>query len=133
MIERIVLFILDSVGVGALPDADKFGDDGANTLGNIAKACGTIELPNLVKLGLGNIEQIQGISKSERPLGAYGKAKTASNGKDTTTGHWEIVGLHIEKPFQTYPDGFPQSVIKEFEKELEENIGKCSRIGDRNY
>ncbi|HHY90881.1 MAG TPA: phosphopentomutase [Clostridiales bacterium] len=122
MVNRIVLFVLDSVGIGALPDADKFGDNGANTLGNIAKKCGHIELPNLVKLGLGNIDQIQGVSKTEKPLGAYGKAKEISNGKDTTTGHWEMVGLHIETPFQTYPDGFPESIIKEFEKRIGRKI-----------
>ncbi len=122
MIRRVALIVLDSVGIGCLPDADKFGDNRVNTLGNIAKACKGIHLPNLVKLGLGNIDQINGIPKIEKPLGAYGKAQEMSNGKDTTTGHWEITGLYIEKPFQTYPNGFPSYIIKEFERKIERKV-----------
>ncbi|WP_335617856.1 phosphopentomutase [Clostridium formicaceticum] len=116
---RVVLFVIDSVGIGALPDAEKFGDVGANTLGNIAKAEGGLHLPNLISLGLGNIDGIVGIDPIEAPLGTYGRSEEVSQGKDTTTGHWEIAGLHLTKPFKTYPDGFPDAVIKAFEEKIE--------------
>lgn len=116
MINRITILVMDSVGIGALPDSEKFGDIGVNTLGNISKEMGGIKLPNLVKLGLGNIDGIEGVEKALNPMGAFGKSKEASNGKDTTTGHWEIAGLYIEEPFKTYPDGFPEHVISKFEE-----------------
>ncbi len=122
MINRILLLILDSVGIGALPDADQFNDIGADTLGNIAKATGGIHLPNLRKAGLGNIEGVDAIEEIHQPTGAFGRAAQLSMGKDTTTGHWEIAGLHTEKPFQTFPEGFPREVMDLFE----ERIGRKS-------
>ncbi|SES70339.1 phosphopentomutase [Natronincola peptidivorans] len=118
MINRVILFIIDSVGIGALPDAEKFGDIGANTLGNISKNEGDIHLPNLRKLGLGNIDNIEGIQSWDHPLGAYGKAAEVSLGKDTTTGHWEISGIHLTEPLKTYPNGFPKEVIEELERQI---------------
>lgn len=115
MVNRVILFVLDSVGIGALPDSEKFGDIGVNTLGNIAKSTTNFKIPNLVKLGLGHIDGIDYIEKAENPIGAFGRSLEASNGKDTTTGHWEIAGLYIEQPFKTYPDGFPKHIIDEFE------------------
>ncbi len=118
MIKRVILFILDSVGIGALPDAEEFGDVGSNTLGNIIKATGGINLPNLQALGLGNIEGIDGVEAVAQPTGAYGRSEEISSGKDTTTGHWEIAGIHTKEPFRTFPDGFPKEVMDRFEKEI---------------
>lgn len=118
MIHRINIFVLDSFGIGALPDAHLYGDKNVNTLGNISRVCNGIHLPNLAKLGLGNIDEIEGIDKIDSPMGAYGKAKEISKGKDTTTGHWEIAGLYIEEPFKTYPEGFPKFVMDAFEKRI---------------
>lgn len=116
MINRVLLFVMDSVGIGALPDSDKFGDIGVNTLGNIAKLSENFNIKNLRDLGIGNIEGLDSIDPVEKPKGAYGRLMEMSNGKDTTTGHWEIAGLKIEEPFKTYPDGFPDRVIKAFEE-----------------
>ncbi|MCG8540094.1 MAG: phosphopentomutase [Clostridia bacterium] len=116
MINRVTILVMDSVGIGALPDAEKFGDLGANTLGNISKVMGGIKLPNLVQLGLGNIDGIEGVEGIPNPIGSFGRAMEISNGKDTTTGHWEIAGLYIEKPFKTYPNGFPKEIISKFEE-----------------
>ncbi|RQD67249.1 MAG: phosphopentomutase [Tindallia sp. MSAO_Bac2] len=119
---RVLLLILDSVGIGALPDADQFGDLGADTLGNIVKATGGINLPNLQQAGIGNIKGVDGIDAINKPIGAFGRAAEISMGKDTTTGHWEIAGLHIKEPFKTFPDGFPDEVMNSFE----ERIGRKS-------
>lgn len=116
MIKRVVLFVMDSVGIGALPDAEKFGDVGANTLGNIIKSTGGIHLPNLQRLGLGNIEGIEGMEGVPHPKGAFGKSAEVSQGKDTTTGHWELAGIHVTEPFQTFPQGFPPEIIQAFEE-----------------
>ena len=115
-IERATIVVLDSAGVGALPDAADFGDVGSNTFGNIASHCGGIHLPNMQKLGLGNLTDIQGVEPTSNANGAYGKAAEASKGKDTTTGHWEIAGVAIEKPFPTYSNGFSEDVIRRFEE-----------------
>ncbi len=112
---RIFLIVMDSVGIGAAPDAEQFGDAGANTLGHIAERMNGLTLPNLERLGLGLIREIKGIEKVEQPLGHYGIMQEASLGKDTMTGHWEIMGLHIRKPFRVFPDGFPQELIEELE------------------
>jgi phosphopentomutase len=117
MINRVVLIVLDSVGIGELPDAARFGDEGSNTVGNISKAVGGLSLPNMEKLGFGNIDGIEGIKKVNNPLGCYCKCNEMSSGKDTTTGHFEIAGLTVKKPFPTYPDGFPADIIKKFEHE----------------
>lgn len=112
---RIVLIVLDSVGIGEAPDAEQFGDKGAHTLGHIAEQMNGLNIPNMARLGLGNIEPIQGIEKQANPLAYYTKMQEASNGKDTMTGHWEMMGLHIQTPFQVFPNGFPDELIKELE------------------
>jgi phosphopentomutase len=103
---RICLIVLDSVGIGEMPDAAEWNDKGADTLGNILKHR-KLNLPNLQKLGLGNIRNFENLPAIEKPIGCYGKCALKSNGKDTTTGHWEIAGIILEKPFPTYPNGFP--------------------------
>jgi phosphopentomutase len=116
--ERIVWIVLDSVGVGAMPDAPQFHDPpGADTLGNIARLRG-LRLPNLARLGLGNMKPLQGIPPAAVPTGAYGRCTLASPGKDTTTGHWEMVGIHLAHPFPLYPHGFPAVVLDEFERRI---------------
>lgn len=115
-VERVTLIVLDSAGVGALPDAKEFGDEKTNTLGNTALATGGLNLKNLEELGLGNITEILGVERVENAKGAYGKAMELSKGKDTTTGHWEIAGIVQEKAFPTYSNGFPKETIEAFEK-----------------
>lgn len=122
MIKRVILIVLDSVGVGELPDAAKYGDEGSNTLGNTAKAVGGLSLPNLQDMGIGNIIEIEGVPAAKKPIAAYGKAAEKSAGKDTTTGHWEIAGIVSEKTFPVYPDGFPPEIIDEFEKQIGRKI-----------
>lgn len=118
MVNRVVLIVMDSVGAGELPDAKLYNDEGSNTLGNISKKVGGLKLPNLQKLGLGNIDGIKGFEGEEKPVGSYGRSLEKSPGKDTTTGHWEIAGLILDQAFPTYPDGFPQDVIAEFERRI---------------
>jgi phosphopentomutase len=117
-IQRTVLIVLDSVGVGALPDADQYGDQDSDTLGNTARALGGLHLPNLQKLGLGNIHSIHGVPAEPAPLAAYGRMAELSAGKDTTIGHWEIAGLVSPEPFPTYPHGFPHELIAEYEQRI---------------
>jgi phosphopentomutase len=113
--QRVIWIVLDSVGIGAMPDAAAFHDPpGADTLGNIARLRG-LALPNLARLGLGNIKPLAGIAPAACPQGAYGRCTLASPGKDTTTGHWEMAGIHLDRPFPLYPHGFPREVIDEFE------------------
>lgn len=116
MINRVVWIVLDSVGMGALPDAKKYGDEGANTIGHVAEFNKGLNLPNMVKLGLGNIDGMKNIDKCDAPIGCFGKLHEKSNGKDTVTGHWEMVGIESEVAFPTYPNGFPSEVIEKFEK-----------------
>lgn len=123
--KRVFLVILDSVGIGEAPDAEKYNDVGANTLGNIAKHLNGIHLPHMEKLGLGNIAKIEGVERVDSPKGFYTKMQEASVGKDTMTGHWELMGLHIEQPFQTFPNGFPEELLSE----LTERTGR-SIIGN---
>ncbi|WP_058306932.1 phosphopentomutase [Gracilibacillus massiliensis] len=118
--KRIFLVVLDSVGIGEAPDAAQFNDEGADTLGHIAEHMNGLNMPNIGELGLSNIREIKGIEKAEKPKAHYTKMQEASNGKDTMTGHWEIMGLHIEQPFQTFPDGFPDDLIQQ----LEEKTGR---------
>ncbi len=113
--KRIFLVVMDSVGIGEAPDAELFGDKGADTLGHIAEKMNGLKMPNLGKLGLSNIREIQGVDKAEQPLGFFSKMQEASTGKDTMTGHWEIMGLNITKPFRVFPDGFPELLIHELE------------------
>jgi phosphopentomutase len=115
--KRICLIVLDSVGIGELPDAVLFGDLGSHTLGHIAEHSRGLSLPNLQKLGLGNIADLKGIPPESNPQAYYGKMAEVSAGKDTMTGHWELMGLKVEIPFQVYPDGFPDKLIKQFEQE----------------
>ena len=113
--KRIFLIVLDSLGIGEAPDAEKFNDKGADTLGHIAEFMGGLDMPNMGKLGLSNIREIKGIEKAAPPLAYVTKMQEASNGKDTMTGHWEIMGLHIQEPFQTFPNGFPAELIQALE------------------
>ena len=110
---RIVLMVLDSAGIGEMPDAADWGDAGADTLGNILKRR-KVNLPNLQKLGLGNIRPLNELPASSNPIGSYGKCTLKSNGKDTTTGHWEMAGIILKKAFPTFPQGFPPRIIDEF-------------------
>ena len=116
--KRIHVIVLDSVGIGEAPDASQFGDVGADTLGHTANAMGGLNMPNLAKLGLSNIRKIEGIPAAEKPMSMYGKMQEASVGKDTMTGHWEIMGLNIDKPFKVYPNGFPPELITELENRI---------------
>ena len=101
--KRAVVIVVDSMGIGAMPDAAEFGDDlSVNTICNIAKSTGGLNVPNFEKLGLGNIKDITGVNKVDNPLASYGILKEKSKGKDTTTGHWEIMGLALDNPFRTY-------------------------------
>ncbi len=120
-IERVFLIVLDSVGIGELPDADKYGDKGSNTL----KACyntGKLNIPNMQSLGIFNIDGIDFGDKCNEPKGAYGRMLEASKGKDTTIGHWEIGGIISEKPLPTYPNGFPKKLVDEFENKTGRKI-----------
>ncbi|WP_068794117.1 phosphopentomutase [Brevibacillus laterosporus] len=115
---RVFLIVLDSVGIGELPDAKKFNDEGSHTLGHIAQKVDGFALPHLAELGLGTIAPLHNVPAVAAPRAHYGKMKEISMGKDTTTGHWEIMGLHVSTPFNTYPDGFPQELIEEFEQRI---------------
>jgi phosphopentomutase len=106
---------MDSVGIGEAPDAAQFGDTGSDTLGHIAEQMGGLKMPNMARLGLSNIREIKGVEKAGKPLAYYTKMQEASNGKDTMTGHWEIMGLNIQTPFRVFPDGFPPELISELE------------------
>lgn len=112
---RFTIIVLDSVGVGEMEDSFKYGDEGSNTIGNLSKAVSGISLPNMERLGIGNLTEIEGVSQIDKTLGAYGKMKEKSDGKDSTTGHWEIMGVILEKPFSFFPNGFPREIISEFE------------------
>lgn len=113
--KRVFLVVLDSVGIGEAPDAEQFNDLGADTLGHIAEHMNGLHMPTIGQLGLSNIKQIKGIEKAEKPMAHYTKMEEASNGKDTMTGHWEIMGLHIDKPFRTF-EQFPAELISELEQ-----------------
>ena len=112
--KKVTLIVLDGVGAGEAPDADRFGDLGSNTLANTAQAVGGLSLPNLERMGLGNIIPLEGVKKTDQPQAAYGKMAERSGGKDTMIGHWEIAGFITPQPFPTYPDGFPPEVIDAF-------------------
>ncbi|MGC7873569.1 phosphopentomutase [Desulfosporosinus sp. SYSU MS00001] len=116
--KRSIIIVLDSVGIGEMSDASKYGDAGSNTLHNIAEAVGGLELPNLETLGLGNIFQIKGVHAQSNPKGSFGKMAEASRGKDTTSGHWEIAGVTLESALPTFPQGFPREFIDRYEKAI---------------
>ncbi|WP_213647685.1 phosphopentomutase [Paenibacillus lautus] len=114
--DRIHLIVLDSVGIGEAPDAADFDDIGSDTLGHIARECGGLNMPNMAALGLSNIREIEGVPIADKPRAYYTKMQEASNGKDTMTGHWEIMGLYIDTPFRVFPDGFPDELIQRIEE-----------------
>lgn len=118
MINRIIIIVLDSAGIGQLPDAADYGDEGSDTIGNIWRCRGRLSIPNMISLGLGNIDGVALGERTEYALGCYGKAAERSKGKDTTTGHWEICGIVLDKPFPVYPNGFPPDIIQAFEKAI---------------
>lgn len=115
---RATVLILDGVGVGELPDASKYNDENSNTLKNLSEKVGGLRLPFLESLGLGNIIEIKGVSRINNPRAYFGKMAESSPGKDSTTGHWELMGVILKEPFPTYPNGFPEEVINEFEKRI---------------
>ena len=130
VVKRVIIVVLDSMGVGELPDAAEYGDEGSNTLANTAKAVGGLSVPHMQKLGLGNITAIEGVPPCDEPLGAYGRMAEASKGKDTTTGHWEIAGLYSPRPLPTYPNGFPKELIEEYERRIgRKTLGNYPRSG----
>jgi phosphopentomutase len=111
--KRVTIIVLDGAGIGAMPDAPEWGDAGSDTFGHICESR-EVRLPNLQSLGLGNIRRLAGVAEIEEPRGCYGKCALASKGKDTTTGHWEMAGIILERAFPTYPNGFPESIIDQF-------------------
>ncbi len=126
---RVIWIVLDSVGVGSMPDAADYGDAGSDTLGHIARAR-TLHLPNLAQLGLGNLKPLEHVGPVDRPSAAFGKCALASPGKDTTTGHWEMVGIHLAKPFPLFPRGFPPGIMQEFERRIGRGtLGNCAASG----
>jgi phosphopentomutase len=114
---RAALIVIDGLGIGAAPDADRYGDTGSNTLGNVARAVRGLALPNLERLGLGCCADLAGVRPAAQPQAAYGIAEPMSAGKDSTSGHWELCGLVLQQPFPTYPDGFPAEVIEDFARQ----------------
>jgi phosphopentomutase len=126
---RVTWIVLDSVGIGAMPDAAAYGDAASDTLGNIARKR-TLHLPNLAALGLGNIKPLPHIEPAPHPSAAFGRCALASPGKDTTTGHWEMAGIHLAKPFPLYPHGFPPEIMQEFERLIGRGtLGNCAASG----
>ena len=122
MIDRVAILVLDSLGIGELPDAAEYGDEGSHTLKNMARAVGGLKLPYLSQLGLGMMDEIPGLERPAHPQGAFGKMAERSKGKDTTTGHWEMMGIWVREPFPTYPVGFPPEVIEPFRKAIGRDI-----------
>jgi phosphopentomutase len=115
--ERVIWIVLDSAGIGELPDAADYGDVGRDTLGHIARSR-TLQIPNLVRIGLANIKPLEHLEPPARPIGNFGEGVTVSPGKDTTTGHWEMAGIWLDQAFPTYPHGFPKELIDEFERRI---------------
>lgn len=127
---RVIWIVLDSFGVGSLPDAKAYGDDGANTLLHIAENAKGFSLPNMESLGLGNIEAAPGVAATDQPRGAWGKARERSAGKDTTAGHWEMAGVITPEKFPTFPNGFPADFLKAFERAIGRGtLGNCVASG----
>ena len=115
--KRVFVVVMDSLGVGAMPDSANFGDIGVNTLGHISESVDTFTIPNLQKLGMANLTPLKQVAPVEKAMGYYGKLREKSLGKDTMTGHWEMMGLEVKKPFQTFTEhGFPPELIKDLEK-----------------
>lgn len=116
MIKRVILIVLDGVGAGEAPDAVLYGDVGSNSLGNVARAVGGLNLPYMYELGLGNITSMQGVPENPAARGAFGRFQPKSAGKDTVIGHWEMMGIYLPVAFPTYPNGFPQDVLDRFKQ-----------------
>ncbi len=114
--------VLDGVGVGALPDAAAYGDEGSDTLGNLARAVGGLALPGLARLGLGNLHDVPGVPRTGSPAASVGRMVERSPGKDSTTGHWELSGLILDAPFPTYPSGFPRELVAEFSRRVQREL-----------
>jgi phosphopentomutase len=130
VIRRAIVIVLDGVGIGAARDAAAYGDAGSDTLGNLARAVGGLQLPNLARAGLGNIAPLMGVPPTHSASGAWGLMQPRSAGKDSTTGHWEIAGVHLPRAFPTYPEGFPADVIEEFVRRTGRPvIGNCAGSG----
>jgi len=130
MTRRAAIIVLDGVGIGEAPDADSYGDRGSNTLGNLARAVGGFSLPHLEEAGLGRISALAGMRAEGGSTGAWGKMIPRSAGKDSTTGHWEMAGVHLERPFPTYPNGFPTEVVSAFEARVgRRTIGNIAASG----
>ena len=129
--KRIFVIVLDSLGIGAMPDSEKFGDKGVDTFGHILERMGTLDIPNLQKLGMINLHQAGNMTPVEKPMGRFMRVSEASNGKDTMTGHWEMMGIRTDKPFKTFTEtGFPQELIAELEKRCGKRvIGNKSASG----
>ncbi|TKJ32683.1 phosphopentomutase [bacterium (candidate division B38) B3_B38] len=121
LIERVILIIIDGFGVGELPDASRYGDQGSDTMGHIAAQVG-LKIPHLQKMGIGNIKKIEGLTPAKNPLASFGMMAERSVGKDTTSGHWELMGVVLDRPFPTYPEGFPPEIILTFEKAIGRKI-----------
>lgn len=129
-VNRVVVIVLDSVGIGEAPDAHVFGDVGSNTLGNMATVVGGLKLPNLATLGLGNIAVLAGVQPQAEPQAAFGKMAEISAGKDTSTGHWELMGVPLTRAFPVYPAGFPREVLDQFEAAIgRETLGNYASSG----
>ncbi|OGW66903.1 MAG: phosphopentomutase [Nitrospirae bacterium RIFCSPLOWO2_01_FULL_62_17] len=118
MVNRVILIVLDGVGVGAQPDANAYGDEGAHTLAHVAEAVGGLRVPNLEALGLGHLGPLAGVRRTAQPDGCFGRMAELSKGKDSTTGHWEMTGVVLEKPFPTFPNGFPPEIIESFQQAI---------------
>lgn len=122
MTRRAIVIVLDGVGIGAAPDAESYGDAGSDTLGNLARAVGGLDVPTLERLGLGRIKPLDGVAPVANAGGAWGRMRPASAGKDSTTGHWEICGIRLNNAFPTYPRGFPSDVIAEFSQRVGRSV-----------
>ena len=121
-IKRVVVIVLDGVGAGEAPDANIYGDVGSNSLANTARVVGGLKLPNMGKLGIGHITDILGVPPDDHPTGCYGKMQPRSAGKDTISGHWELMGIYLPTPLPTYPNGFPESIIQEFRRRTGKDV-----------
>ena len=135
---RALIIVFDGVGIGELPDAGKYGDEGSNTLVNTSRAAGGLSLPNLERLGLGNLaadagHEIPGVAVSQNPVASYGIMAEKSPGKDTTTGHWEIAGIQLERGFPTYPEGFPDEVVMPFQEATGRKTSAAPHQALRSY
>ena len=132
--KRVFVIVLDSLGIGAMPDSEKFGDKGVDTFGHILDKMGTLNIPNLQKLGMLNLHKGGNMEGVEKPIGRYMRIGEASNGKDTMTGHWEMMGIYTPKPFKTFTEtGFPKELIDELEKRCHKRVIGNKSASGRNH